>query len=146
MRYYGGVPRPGGTLVLFLRESMEAKSKRVLVVDDEPSITELLEVLLEREGLEVSSASNGSEALRILDRVNPDLIITDITMPDMEGVEFISKLRKKGVSSPIIAMSGNAVGMGFLKASKLFGAAETLLKPFSKHDLITAVKRLINIE
>lgn len=118
-------------------------SKRVLVVDDEPAIVELVEVLLNGEGFEVTSASNGAEGLQALDRVKPNLIITDIAMPDMEGVEFISKLRKGGVAIPIIAMSGNAVGMGFLRASRLFGAAETLVKPFRSADLLSLVHRLV---
>ena len=119
-------------------------SKRVLVVDDEPAIVELIQVLLNGEGFEVASASNGTEGLRALENAKPDLIITDIAMPDMEGVEFISKLRKSGVTAPIIAMSGNAVGMSFLRASKLFGAAETLLKPFSSAELLSLVHRLVD--
>lgn len=119
-------------------------SKRVLVVDDEPAIVELVEVLLNNEGFEVTSASNGAEGLRALKNLTPDLIITDIAMPDMEGVEFISRLRKGGVTAPIIAMSGNAVGMGFLRASRMFGAAETLIKPFSSADLLSLVHRLVD--
>ncbi|HUX21864.1 MAG TPA: response regulator [Spirochaetia bacterium] len=120
--------------------------KRILVVDDESTITELIDVLLSGEGFEVSTASDGSKGLEMVDNVNPDLIITDISMPDMEGVEFISRLRKRSVSTPIIAMSGNAVGMNFLKATKLFGATETILKPFSTRDLIAAVRRSLALE
>lgn len=120
--------------------------KQILVVDDEITIIDLIETLLSSEGFEITSAANGEEGLRMVDARVPDLIITDISMPDMEGVEFISRLRKNGVRVPIIAMSGNAVGMGFLKATKLFGAAETLLKPFSSYDLRSAVKRSLGIE
>ncbi len=121
-------------------------SKRILVVDDESTITELIEVLLSGEGYEVVTASNGTNGLEKVDSVNPDLIITDISMPDMEGVEFISRLRKKSISTPIIAMSGNAVGMNFLKATRLFGATETILKPFSTQEFIAAVRRSLSEE
>ena len=119
-------------------------SKRILVVDDEATITELIEVLLTGEGYEVATASNGTDGLEKVDAVNPDLIITDISMPDMEGVEFISRLRKRSISTPIIAMSGNAVGMNFLKATRLFGATETILKPFSTQEFIAAVRRSLS--
>ena len=118
-------------------------AKRILVVDDESSITELVEMLLSGEGYEVSTASNGSQGLEKVDSFDPHLVITDISMPDMEGIEFISRLRKRSVSVPIIAMSGNAVGMNFLKATKLFGATETILKPFNTTDLLAAVSRSV---
>lgn len=121
-------------------------SKRILVVDDESTITELIEVLLSGEGYEVATASNGTDGLEKVDSVNPDLIITDISMPDMEGVEFISRLRKRSISTPIIAMSGNAVGMNFLKATRLFGATETILKPFSTQEFIAVVRRSLSEE
>ena len=116
-------------------------SKRILVVDDEPTITELIDILLSGEGFDISTASNGGAGLDMTESFNPDLIITDITMPDMEGIEFISCLRKRSISTPIIAMSGNAVGMNFLKATKFFGATETILKPFNTRELISAVNR-----
>lgn len=120
--------------------------KRILVVDDEATIIDLIYSLLPEEEFELSSASNGGEGLRRLETFVPDLIITDISMPDMEGVEFMSRLRKRGIGIPIIAMSGNAVGMSFLKASRLIGAAETLLKPFSGDDLRSAVRRSLHLQ
>lgn len=126
-------------------ERSDTMSKRILVVDDEKAITDLVHRLLSREGYEVSSASNGSQGLQRVDEIRPDLIITDISMPDMEGIEFISKLRKGSVSTPIIAMSGNAVGMSFLRATRLFGATETLLKPFTNEDLLSAVERSLGV-
>lgn len=94
----------------------------------------------------MSSAANGNEGLKLVELVEPHLIITDISMPDMEGVEFISRLRKSKRTTPIVAMSGNAVGMNFLKASRLFGAAATLLKPFTREELLRVVEQSLGGE
>ena len=112
----------------------------MLVVDDEPAITELIELLLTEEGFKVVTAQNGSEALRQCGHLIPDLIITDISMPDMEGIELVRTLRKRAKTIPIVVMSGNTVGAKFLETALLFGARATVRKPFSKQELVDAVK------
>lgn len=116
--------------------------KRILVVDDEEAVAELVRTLLVEAGYEVAVAENGKAALEQVSSFVPELVITDISMPDMEGIELISRLRKSDGTLPIIAMSGNAVGVGFLKATRLFGAVATLKKPFSNRDLMDAVTRV----
>lgn len=116
--------------------------KRILVVDDEEAIADLVRTLLVSAGYEVSVAANGNAALEQVSGFKPELLITDITMPDMEGIELISRLRKINVELPIIAMSGNPIGVGFLKATRLFGAVATLKKPFSNKDLMAAVAQV----
>jgi len=114
--------------------------KRILVIDDEQAVGELIRILLTRNGYDVSTAESGREGLRQVEALRPDLVITDITMPDMEGIELISILRKQHGDVPIIAMSGNVVGRSFLKVTEVLGAAATLNKPFSTQELIDVVK------
>ncbi len=113
--------------------------RKILVVDDEPSINALVSRLLKSKGYDVCVAENGREALNRFDEDKPDLVITDIVMPDMEGIELISKLSKRNRAVPIIVMSGNIIGMNFLKTAKILGAKATLTKPFAAQTLIETV-------
>jgi CheY-like chemotaxis protein len=83
--------------------------KRVLIVDDEPDIRFILRHILERGGYEVDEAINGSAALEILEGSNPDLVITDLMMPMMDGNELIERLRSDPATAsiPIMSLTGN---------------------------------------
>lgn len=120
------------------------KKKRILVVDDEQVMVSLLQDLLIDAGYDVATAENGGTALAQVASFQPHLVITDIIMPDVEGIELISLLRKSNKGIPIIAVSGNTVGMNFLKATKVLGAVATLLKPFSSQELLDAVERSLS--
>ena len=113
--------------------------KKILVVDDEAMVREAISVLLEEGGYEVRTANNGREGIKEYTDFKPDLVLTDIVMPDMEGIEFLRILRKKKGDLPVIVMSGNVVGQKFSKSARLIGAAAVLQKPFSKEDLLSAV-------
>ncbi len=117
--------------------------KKVLVVDDKPSITDLVSLILTEEGYEVSIANDGRQGLKQFESVVPDLVISDIVMPDMEGIEFIKTLVKKKKDIPVIVMSGNIVGRKFLKTARLFGAKADLTKPFTTQELIETVNRIL---
>ena len=86
---------------------------RILVVDDEPDITEMYQMLLEMHGYLVSTANNGVEALDRVSEAEPDLILSDCMMPKMDGIEFIRRARQipELASIPIILMSGHHSGM-----------------------------------
>ena len=79
---------------------------KILVIDDDPSILTMLKKMLEREGYEVDTACNGSEGLDKIEDSPPDLLITDIVMPEKEGMELIFHLRRKKPELKIIAISG----------------------------------------
>ncbi|MCD6343632.1 MAG: response regulator [Spirochaetaceae bacterium] len=114
---------------------------RVLVIDDENVVGDLMGFMLKRAGYDVSVVLDGTAGLALCESTPPDLVITDITMPDMDGIEFLRRLRKTGIRIPSISISGNPVGMKFLDAAKLLGAREVLRKPISEKDLLEAVKR-----
>ncbi|HEU4684852.1 MAG TPA: response regulator [Nitrospira sp.] len=113
----------------------------ILVVDDEEQIRQLIRTTFEEAGYRVSEASNGRDALAQY-RMNPtDLVVTDILMPDQDGLECISMLRRESPDVKIIAITGGSdlIGvLGFLDVAKMLGAHRTLQKPFEMKALLDA--------
>ena len=97
---------------------------------------------LEEPGYDVSEASNGKEAMASIKDVAFDLIVLDLSMPDMDGFEFLSAVRAKSPKLHILVISG-FLGGTMLKAAKLFGAAATLAKPFSPESLLSVVYEVL---
>lgn len=117
--------------------------RHAIVIDDERSIRELVTTMLRSIGWEVDGAATGAAALALVDRNTPDLIMTDLIMPDMEGMEILRQLRKVHSGIPVIVMSGNSVGTRFLSSARLLGARATLAKPFSLGELELAVNSVV---
>ena len=115
----------------------------ILVVDDEIAIRQLFEQLLTGEGYEVLSASNGAEALQIVRGRHLDLVITDLVMPESEGIETIRAIRNTQPNLKIIAASGAFKGR-FLQSATLLGACATLLKPIGRDELLSTVRRVLS--
>jgi DNA-binding response OmpR family regulator len=121
----------------------------ILVIDDEQAIVDALRQILERAGHEVLVAPHGESALRLFDSqfdLYPiDLVITDIWMPEQDGLETIMQLRKRSSAIKILAMSGGGrYGlMEFLKVAKQLGADSTLHKPFTQMEVLEAVRGLL---
>lgn len=118
---------------------------RILVVDDEPEVLLLLTDILESVGYEVVTATNGEEGLRQYQRGNVDLIVTDIIMPDKEGLESIMDYKQLNPEVKIIAISGGArIGPHtYLKMAEKFGARRVFSKPFRNKELLDAVEELL---
>ncbi len=114
---------------------------RILIIDDEDELRSLLRQMRELAGHEVSEAVNGAAGIEIYERDAPDLIITDIIMPEKEGVETIIALRRADPALPIIAISGGGRldATDFLTMAKKLGARRTLTKPFLREQLLEAV-------
>ncbi len=117
----------------------------ILLVDDDDDLRSVLERVLVRSGFTVLAARDGSQGLKILGSQKVDLMVTDIIMPDVEGVELILKARKERPGLPIIAMSagGRLKADGYLKMAKACGANQILEKPFGIESLIQEVRRLL---
>jgi two-component system nitrogen regulation response regulator NtrX len=116
---------------------------RILIVDDDTRLLGALRDVLASPGVTVLLAANGEEALRIAAAEELHLVITDISMPGVEGIELIRKLAKARPGVPLIAMSGHPVGRKFLRAARLFGAVQALEKPFSRRRLVELVDSLL---
>lgn len=113
---------------------------RILIIDDEPPIRTLLRLALESVGHEVVEAQDGRVGLTLY-RQNPtDLIITDILLPELNGLDIILELVNEFLDVKVIAMSGGTEQGNFLNTAKLLGARQTLQKPFSIEKLLSVVR------
>ncbi len=115
---------------------------RILVVDDELSIRLLMRRVLQKAGYEVVEAANGKAALAQIREGRVDLIITDLVMPEQEGVETIRRLRESHPQIKVVAMSG-AFGGRLLQTASLFGAQATLMKPVSPATILQVTRELL---
>jgi DNA-binding response OmpR family regulator len=118
---------------------------RILIIDDDAQVLEMLRHTLERQGYEVIGASNGKEGLRLYREKPADVIITDLIMPEKEGIETIMELRRDFPQVKIIAISGGGrIGPeGYLKIAKKLGAMYTFTKPVPREELLGVVRELI---
>ena len=113
----------------------------ILLVDDEVDFRQLLMSMLAAEGHVVFGTGNGNEALELCRQKPVELIITDLIMPDKEGLEMIIEMRRDYPHLKFIAMTGGGYGSAadYLSFARALGAAKTLTKPFSRKDLLDAV-------
>ena len=119
---------------------------RILVVDDEESVREMLTQMLEPAGYDVIEAGNGVEACDACKELPVDLIITDIVMPEKNGIDLIMDVKNKFPNTPVIAISGGGGITGrfdYLEIAKLVGAKNILKKPFSMADLRSVVNNIL---
>lgn len=119
---------------------------RILIADDDSEIRITLQKLLQMVGHEVELAKDGLEAVRILDTETFDLMVTDIVMPNQEGLESIMQARQKHPNLHLIAMSGGGKDRteNYLRMAKSFGAAAVFMKPFSPREMLDKVNELVN--
>lgn len=117
----------------------------ILVIDDDALVRQALAQILESSGYEVQCAPEGRQGLRAFHKRRPDLVISDIIMPDMEGIETIIELRILSRDCPIIAISGGGrFGKAdFLDVARHLGATASLSKPFETDDLLRTVARCL---
>jgi len=117
---------------------------RIFVVDDEPDVVELLQTVLELEGFEVEAATDGRSALARLLANPPDLLILDLMMPDLDGMELLKLLRldPKGTRIPVLILSART-GQHDQIASLQLGANAYVCKPFSNKELVAQVRQLL---
>ncbi len=120
--------------------------KRVLVIDDHDLVLDTSARSLRRAGFDVDTAEDGDVGLRLFRANPPDIVITDLIMPNKEGIETIRELRKIAPEMPIIAISGGMkVGGDFLRMAELMGATYTFPKPLDYPDLITKIRELLKM-
>ncbi len=118
---------------------------RIVVIDDDQSVRILFERFLVGVGHEVLLAENGRKGLELIQGSDPDLVITDIMMPEMDGLEILMEIRKHKKSLPVIAISGGmrSIPMSFLPQARMFGARYVFEKPVPLDVLRGAINELL---
>lgn len=118
---------------------------RILVADDDFQVRTMLRLILERAGYEVEEAADGEEAVEVYRANPPDLLITDIIMPEKEGVGAIMDIRKEYPDAKIIAISGGGrfAAENYLVLARSLGAQRIFAKPFERNEILSAVEELI---
>jgi DNA-binding response OmpR family regulator len=113
----------------------------ILVVDDEPSISEVVSIYLERAGYRVLAVSDGQAALEALEKQTPDLVVLDLMLPKVDGLEITRQLRAAG-DIPIIMLTARRTEMDRILGLEL-GADDYVVKPFSPRELVSRVKAVL---
>jgi CheY-like chemotaxis protein len=118
----------------------------ILIIDDEPGVLRVLTKILEGAGHSVTEAPDGEVALRHFVGKPADLVITDIFMPGMDGIEFLVHIRKTFPDARVLAMSGGGILSRdqALSDAALLGADQILQKPFSQEEVLEAVNRMLD--
>ncbi|MGA6926174.1 MAG: sigma-54 dependent transcriptional regulator [Desulfosarcina sp.] len=115
----------------------------ILIVDDEPTILQSLSGLLNDEGFEVITANNGYEALKVIDAEAPDLVLLDIWMPGIDGIETLKEVKKSQPALPVIVITGHGNVETAVRATKL-GAFDLIEKPLNIDKVIVAINNALN--
>jgi two-component system alkaline phosphatase synthesis response regulator PhoP len=127
------------------RDEREIMSKKILAVDDEKHIVRLVQITLAKEGYEIVTAHNGREALEQVESEKPDLVIMDVMMPEMDGLEALASLKgnTETANIPVIMLTAKAQDTDVFRGWQT-GADLYLTKPFNPMELVTFVKRIFH--
>ncbi len=116
----------------------------ILIIDDDPDVRDVMKAALSAAGHQVREAKDGVEGLALVRKHHPTLVVTDIVMPEKEGMEIIRELRRQVPNIAILAVSGAVRSAFYLHLASQFGADAVLAKPFRFDDLIRVVADLLN--
>src|SRR6266496_54473 len=130
----GTVTRQAGTAA--------APEARLLVVDDEPNIVELLSMSLRFAGFEVATATNGRDAVGVAHSFRPDLVLLDVMLPDMDGFDVIRRLRGEGARAPVLFLTARDATEDKITGLTL-GGDDYVTKPFSLEEVIARIRAVL---
>ena len=130
----------GGEKIVFVTD--KPSEARILVVDDEPTIVELLSVSLRFQGFEVATASSGAEGLDVARTFRPDAIILDVMMPGMDGFGLLRRLRADGVDAPVLFLTAKDALDDKITGLTL-GADDYVTQPFSLEEVVTRLRVIL---
>lgn len=120
--------------------------QKILIIEDDAAIRKMLKKFFEKDSYEVFTADNGNLGISLYKERLPDLVITDLIMPEKEGLETIRELKKITPEIKIIAVSGGGISHPklYLGLAEKLGAVRTFAKPFDKNELVSAVKEILD--
>jgi DNA-binding response OmpR family regulator len=135
------------SVLRLVSQDLESRSRgRVLLIDDDAALLSMMDHAFTAAGYTTRTAENGRKGLGLIDAYQPDLVVTDIVMPEMEGIGAILQIKRKPRVPKIIAISGAGPGgrRDYLSWAKHLGADEVLAKPFRMSQIMAVADRLIN--
>jgi two-component system OmpR family response regulator len=135
----GGATLTGGAQAAGSRGTAEAK---LLVVEDDPNIVELLSASLRFAGFAVTTASNGARAVEIAREAHPDLVVLDVMLPDLDGFEVIKRMREGGVRTPVVFLTARDATDDKIRGLTL-GGDDYVTKPFSLEELTARIRAVL---
>lgn len=121
------------------------KTQKILIVDDDPQISMLMTAILGSSGFEICVAESGSQALKMIGSQKPHLVLLDINMPGLSGLETLEIVRKSDDYTSVVLVSGNSDTEDVIKGLE-FGADDYICKPFNPHELVARVKTQLRIK
>ena len=128
------------------RDTLGSMSKpieaSIVVVDDEPSIRELLVASLHFAGFEVNTAASGSEAIEVIEKVQPDLIVLDVMLPDIDGFTVTRRIRQEGINAPVLFLTARDDTQDKIMGLTV-GGDDYVTKPFSPKELVARIKAVM---
>ena len=121
----------------------KTQTDHILIVDDEESLRSFMEIMLKKEGYAVSLSASGAEALAEIERAKYDLVVTDLMMPEMTGIELLGKVKAQENAPEFIVMTAFGSVGSAIEAMKL-GAAEYIIKPFNVDEIKLVISRTLD--
>jgi len=122
------------------------KSKRILVIEDDPFMRETLQDVVEDKGYYITTVANGKRGISLHEKEHYDLIITDVLMPDIDGLEVIMKIRQNFPQTKLLAVSGGGhiSSKEYLMMARELGSNGVVQKPFNNDELVEKIASLLN--
>jgi DNA-binding NarL/FixJ family response regulator len=129
-----------------MKNNLEKESKKLLLIDDDPNLILLVKDYLVFRGYHVTSAGNGREALNILEKETPDMIICDVMMPEVDGYSLVQKIRENAETRaiPVMLLSAKSQSQDRVKGLNI-GADLYMSKPFEPEELVAQVESTLNL-
>ena len=115
----------------------------IVVVDDEPSIRELLVASLHFAGFEVNTAASGSEAIEVIERLQPDLIVLDVMLPDIDGFTVTRRIRQEGITTPVLYLTARDDTQDKVMGLTV-GGDDYVTKPFSLEEVVARIRAILS--
>ncbi|MEI6434754.1 MAG: response regulator [Bacteroidota bacterium] len=122
----------------------EFSNWKILMIDDEPELLDVMKDLLEEENYQVFCASNGAEGILLNEQKNPDLIILDLRMPEMDGIETLRNIRKSDDNVRVVVLTGYGCPDTIRDAADL-NVTEYLSKPFENEELVSIISKALEL-
>lgn len=122
---------------------MSKQKTEILIIDDQPGVRKLLEEVLSMEGYSINLASNGTQAMELISSTRPDLVLMDVKMPGINGLELLKVLKEKATQINVIMMTA-CIEQEIIEEAKKYGVEHYINKPFDLEEVCSILKQVLN--